>query len=134
MIIVFTESQQSRCDRAGLAGTIRLAAVRCPSSLAFDIERQTCNWKPDVNNCDRLSRELMTNSSRYRLYRHKITLYISYSLVRYSVKSVIGTVFSWSHLLIQCSADATKNLLVKAAIVSIFFLFLPRAVCNQYLL
>ena len=46
-----------RCDRAGVAGTIRLAAVRCPNSLAFDIERQTCNWKLDVNNCDRLSRE-----------------------------------------------------------------------------
>ncbi len=44
-----------RCDRAGLAGTIRLAAVRCPSSLAFDIHRQTCNWKLDVHNCDRLS-------------------------------------------------------------------------------
>jgi len=45
-----------RCDRAGLAGTIRLAAVRCPAGLAFDIERQTCDWKAKVDNCDRLSK------------------------------------------------------------------------------
>lgn len=44
-----------RCDRAGLAGTIRLAAVRCPAGLAFDIQTQTCNWKAKVNNCDVLS-------------------------------------------------------------------------------
>ena len=44
-----------RCDRAGLAGTIRLAAVRCPAGLAFDINRQTCDWKAKVENCDRLS-------------------------------------------------------------------------------
>ena len=44
-----------RCDRAGLAGTIRLAAVRCPAGLAFDIFGQTCNWKAKVDNCDRLS-------------------------------------------------------------------------------
>ena len=46
-----------RCDRAGLAGTIRLAAVRCPAGLAFDIDRQTCDWKAKVDNCDRLSSE-----------------------------------------------------------------------------
>jgi len=46
-----------RCDRAGLAGTIRLAAVRCPTGLAFDIDRQTCDWKAKVENCDRLSSE-----------------------------------------------------------------------------
>ena len=46
-----------RCDRAGLAGTIRLAAVRCPAGLAFDIDRQTCDWKAKVESCDRLSSE-----------------------------------------------------------------------------
>jgi len=45
-----------RCDRAGIAGTIRLAAVRCPAGLAFDITRQTCDWKAKVDNCDRLSK------------------------------------------------------------------------------
>ena len=44
-----------RCDRAGIAGTIRLAAVRCPAGLAFDIDRQTCDWKSKVESCDRLS-------------------------------------------------------------------------------
>jgi len=45
-----------RCDRAGIAGTIRLAQVKCPSGLAFDLERQTCDWKAKVPNCDRLSK------------------------------------------------------------------------------
>eukprot|EP00088_Acartia_fossae_P022662 TRINITY_DN237_c0_g1_i4.p1 TRINITY_DN237_c0_g1~~TRINITY_DN237_c0_g1_i4.p1 ORF type:complete len:560 (-),score=134.94 TRINITY_DN237_c0_g1_i4:328-2007(-) len=45
-----------RCDRAGIAGTIRLASVKCPNGLAFDLERQTCDWKAKVNNCDRLSK------------------------------------------------------------------------------
>ena len=55
MIDVILINQFLRCDRAGLAGTIRLAAVRCPAGLAFDIDRQTCDWKAKVNNCDRLS-------------------------------------------------------------------------------
>jgi hypothetical protein len=45
-----------RCDRAGIAGTIRLASVKCPNGLAFDLERQTCDWKAKVDNCDRLSK------------------------------------------------------------------------------
>lgn len=43
-----------RCDRAGLTGTIRLAGVKCPNGLAFDIFKQTCDWKGRVNNCDKL--------------------------------------------------------------------------------
>ena len=45
-----------RSDRASIAGTIRLASVKCPSGLAFDLERQTCDWKAKVDNCDRLSK------------------------------------------------------------------------------
>jgi hypothetical protein len=45
-----------RCDRAGVSGTIRLATVKCPNSLAFDLDLQTCNWKRHVDNCDRLSK------------------------------------------------------------------------------
>jgi hypothetical protein len=50
-----------RCDRAGAAGTIRLAAVRCPASLAFDIDRQTCDWKAKVTTCDKLSSKFHSN-------------------------------------------------------------------------
>lgn len=59
-----------RCDRAGIAGAIRLAAVRCPAGLAFDVERQTCDWKAKVNNCDKLDR----NSIRYLELFAKLTL------------------------------------------------------------
>jgi len=34
-----------------------LQAIRCPAGLAFDIEKQTCNWKASVNNCDMKTRE-----------------------------------------------------------------------------
>lgn len=43
-----------RCDNAGENGITRLASVRCPTGLAFDIERQTCDWRTNVKNCDRL--------------------------------------------------------------------------------
>jgi len=45
-----------RCDRAGTAGSIRLASVKCPSGLAFDLNQQTCDWSSKVKNCDRLSK------------------------------------------------------------------------------
>jgi len=45
-----------RCDRAGQSGVIRLATVKCPNGLAFDLDRQTCDWKANVLNCDRLSK------------------------------------------------------------------------------
>lgn len=44
-----------RCDRAD-TGLIRLALVKCPNSLAFDLDRQTCDWKANVKNCDQLSK------------------------------------------------------------------------------
>ncbi|XKL69300.1 hypothetical protein PGB90_007069 [Kerria lacca] len=42
-----------RCDQAGENGVVRLAGVRCPNGLAFDIDRQTCDWKTRVKNCDK---------------------------------------------------------------------------------
>lgn len=45
-----------RCDRAGASGSIRLATVKCPYSLAFDLDRQVCDWRIKVNNCDQLSK------------------------------------------------------------------------------
>lgn len=43
-----------RCDKASEIGVTRLATVRCPTGLAFDIERQTCDWKTNVKNCEQL--------------------------------------------------------------------------------
>ena len=43
--------------------TFRLAAVRCPAGLAFDIFGQTCNWKAKVDNCDRLSSKFRNHTS-----------------------------------------------------------------------
>jgi hypothetical protein len=43
-----------RCDQAGENGVTRLASVRCPNGLAFDIERQTCDWKTNVKNCNKI--------------------------------------------------------------------------------
>ena len=43
-----------RCDKATEIGVTRLATVKCPTGLAFDIDRQTCDWKTNVKNCDQL--------------------------------------------------------------------------------
>jgi len=56
-----------RCDRAGIAGTIRLASVKCPSGLGFDLERQTCDWKARVENCDQLSRPRLAKPNLHTL-------------------------------------------------------------------
>ena len=42
----------NRCTRAGLK------QITCPSGLAFDIEKQTCDWKAKVDNCDRKESKL----------------------------------------------------------------------------
>ncbi|ERL83878.1 hypothetical protein D910_01157 [Dendroctonus ponderosae] len=39
---------------------VRLASVRCPVGLAFDVDRQTCDWKTNVKNCDKLERSILT--------------------------------------------------------------------------
>jgi len=54
-----------RCDRAGIAGSIRLAKVKCPSGLFFDLERQTCDWRNKVDNCDRLSQPRLLKPNLY---------------------------------------------------------------------
>lgn len=40
-----------RCSVQGLL------ALRCPAGLAFDIEKQTCDWKDHVKNCELKQRE-----------------------------------------------------------------------------
>lgn len=55
-----------RCDHAGENGVTRLAHVRCPVGLAFDVFRQTCDWKSNVKNCDQLGSKLLKNG-RYEL-------------------------------------------------------------------
>ena len=34
-----------------------LQAIRCPPGLAFDLEKQTCDWKWAVTNCDKVTKE-----------------------------------------------------------------------------
>jgi len=43
-----------QCTAAGLQ------AIRCPPGLAFDLEKQTCDWKWAVKNCDKLTKEKKT--------------------------------------------------------------------------
>lgn len=49
-----------RCDNSGenRKSISRLASVRCPGGLAFDIESQTCNWKTNVKNCKEVESKL----------------------------------------------------------------------------
>lgn len=51
---------RDRCDKnSDSGGVTRLASVRCPVGLAFDIDRQTCDWKTNVKNCDVLESKWM---------------------------------------------------------------------------
>jgi len=34
-----------------------LQAIRCPPGLAFDLDKQTCDWKAAVTNCDQLAKK-----------------------------------------------------------------------------
>jgi len=40
-----------QCTNSGLQ------AIRCPAGLAFDIEKQTCDWKEAVKNCLKKNKE-----------------------------------------------------------------------------
>ena len=40
------------CDREAATGALRLATLKCPGGLYFDLERQTCDWLANVDNCD----------------------------------------------------------------------------------
>lgn len=48
-----------RCDNAGENGSTRLASIRCAGGLAFDIIRQTCDWRSNVKNCDQNESKLV---------------------------------------------------------------------------
>lgn len=47
----------SRCTRSGLK------KITCPSGLAFDIEKQTCDWKAKVTNCEKKESKSQTKRS-----------------------------------------------------------------------
>jgi len=56
-----------KCDTDGTDRTIGLAYVKCPSSQAFDLERQTCDLKASVNNCDRKFKSRLAKRSLHTL-------------------------------------------------------------------
>ena len=47
-----------RCDKVGTSEAFRLASVRCPDGLAFDVDRQICDMKRKVFSCDKLDRKM----------------------------------------------------------------------------
>lgn len=52
-------TQPIRCDNAGENGSTRLASIRCAGGLAFDIIRQTCDWRSNVKNCEQNESKLV---------------------------------------------------------------------------
>ena len=45
--IIKSIAHPPRCTGSGLK------QITCPSGLAFDIEKQTCDWKAKVDNCNK---------------------------------------------------------------------------------
>lgn len=76
-----------RCDNSGETRIIsRLASVRCPSGLAFDVEKQTCDWKTNVKNCKQVESKLVSfcagmhkkSISSDHKHKHKKKLNLNY--------------------------------------------------------
>jgi Chitin binding Peritrophin-A domain. len=55
-----------RCTKSGIK------QISCPSGLAFDVDKQTCDWKGKVNNCDRLESKSYNSWWRWRSLRQEI--------------------------------------------------------------
>jgi hypothetical protein len=62
-----------RCSVQGLL------ALRCPSGLAFDIDKQTCDWKSNVKNCAQLESELF----------HRKSLILFWNYVLYVIELIL---------------------------------------------
>merc|ERR1739838_1165600 len=51
------ETGKDKCRDVIQCTVSGLQAIRCPAGLAFDIEKQTCDWKASVKNCDAKTKE-----------------------------------------------------------------------------
>jgi len=51
------ETGKDKCRDVIQCTASGLQAIRCPAGLAFDIEKQTCDWKASVGNCDSKTKE-----------------------------------------------------------------------------
>jgi len=51
------ETGKDKCRDVIQCTASGLQAIRCPAGLAFDIEKQTCDWKASVKNCDAKTKE-----------------------------------------------------------------------------
>merc|ERR1711981_669531 len=55
------ETGKDKCRDVIQCTASGLQAIRCPAGLAFDIEKQTCDWKASVKNCDNKTKEKKLN-------------------------------------------------------------------------
>lgn len=55
------ELSHLRCTKSGLK------QITCPSGLAFDIDKQTCDWKGKVTNCDKLESKSLLKKRNWHL-------------------------------------------------------------------
>merc|ERR1712029_946741 len=51
------ETGEDKCRDVIQCTASGLQAIRCPAGLAFDIEKQTCDWKSSVKNCELKTKE-----------------------------------------------------------------------------
>merc|ERR1739846_22648 len=57
------ETGEDKCRDVIQCTASGLQAIRCPAGLAFDIEKQTCDWKASVKNCNAKTKEKKLNPS-----------------------------------------------------------------------
>lgn len=62
--------EHTRCTRSGLK------QITCPSGLSFDVEKQTCDWKAKVTNCNQKESKFPpTTKKSTSIYQHQYTVY-----------------------------------------------------------
>lgn len=94
------EIKNARCDNSGenIKSLSRLAKVRCPGGLAFDIERQTCDWKTNVKNCKEVESKFKATIKNFALTERSQNVQsmlniLSVSLLKQNIKSEIHLSF-----------------------------------------
>merc|ERR1712129_364665 len=63
------ESGEDKCRDVIQCTASGLQAIRCPAGLSFDIEKQTCDWKASVKNCEKT---LFAGSTDGNIYVYEV--------------------------------------------------------------
>lgn len=68
-----------RCTKSGLK------QITCPSGLAFDIDKQTCDWKGKVTTCDKLESKFVALKKSAVKEKKNVAMILKFPKICYSI-------------------------------------------------